>query len=314
MPVAYLRSELDYQSAYMRCFTERNVDLSVLFYQNKKPVGIWPLSLQKKDGLWFFMTNQGPVLPPRFIHEVSDKWQKRFISDALSALRSFFQQAADKICSSWQSNILLETNELGGGTAWRRNLLEAGGVAVPQHELYLDLSLDLSQIHGLIRKSFRSLINEGERQWKVEIHEQVSHELFDAFRLFHQQVAGRVTRSQETWDLQEQTVNAHEGVLLTSRDDHGDLIGASLFSISRDEAVYGVGVYDRSLFDKPISHVLQWEAIKYFKTKGIKWYKVGRRFYPVDRPKPTEKELSISYFKEGFASHLLTEMIIANER
>ena len=115
MPVAYLRSELDYQSAYMRCFTERNVDLSVLFYQNKKPVGIWPLSLQKKDGLWFFMTNQGPVLPPRFIHEVSDKWQKRFISDALSALRSFFQQAADKICSSWQSNILLETNELGGG-------------------------------------------------------------------------------------------------------------------------------------------------------------------------------------------------------
>lgn len=195
--------------------------------------------------------------------------------------------------------------------AWQRDLLEWGGVARPINELYLDLSLELPQIHSLLRKSFRSLINEGEHLWQVEIHPEVSHALFNEFRLLHKQVSGRVTRSQETWDLQEKAVNANEAVLFTSRDASGKLVGASLFSMSHDEAVYGVGVYDRSLFDKPISHVLQWEAIKYLKSQGIKWYKIGRRFYPADQP--TDKELNISYFKEGFASHMLTELIIDNQ-
>ena len=36
---------------------------------------------------------------------------------------------------------------------------------------------------------------------------------------------------------------------------------------------------------------------------SCQWYEIGRRCYPIDRIKPTEKELSISHFKEGFATH-----------
>jgi uncharacterized Fe-S cluster-containing MiaB family protein len=67
--------------------------------------------------------------------------------------------------------------------------------------------------------------------------------------------------------------------------------------------IYGVGAYKRELFDRPIGHGVQMKAIEFLKEKGCQWYEIGRRCYPVDRIKPTEKELSISHFKEGFATH-----------
>jgi len=48
---------------------------------------------------------------------------------------------------------------------------------------------------------------------------------------------------------------------------------------------------------------MQMKAIEALKEKGCKWYEVGQRHYKNDEIKPTEKELSISHFKEGFATH-----------
>ena len=86
-------------------------------------------------------------------------------------------------------------------------------------------------------------------------------------------------------------------------DEKDHLIGASLFEINATAGSYGVGAYVRSLFDKPVAHISQWIAIKYMKSIGIRWYYVGRRSYPKDRPVPTEKEVSIGHFKEGFATN-----------
>jgi len=72
---------------------------------------------------------------------------------------------------------------------------------------------------------------------------------------------------------------------------------------ARDEGVYAVAAYDRSLFDKPLGHVVQYRAIEELKKRKVSWYKIGVRPYGSDNPRPTDKEIKIGEFKQGFSSH-----------
>ena len=67
------------------------------------------------------------------------------------------------------------------------------------------------------------------------------------------------------------------------------------------------------MFDKPVSHVVQWAAIKHLKDMGIKWHYIGQRFYMGDESKPSNKELQIAYFKEGFATNVILRLLIKND-
>jgi len=82
------------------------------------------------------------------------------------------------------------------------------------------------------------------------------------------------------------------------------MVGGALFHTTPDEGLYAVGAYDRSLFDKPLGHVAQALAIEEMVRRGIRWYRIGTRTYPGDSPAPSTKDLNISDFKQGFASHL----------
>lgn len=97
---------------------------------------------------------------------------------------------------------------------------------------------------------------------------------------------------------------------MTARQKDGELIGAAFYEFSRDEAVYSVAAYRRDLFDQPVSHAVHNRAIQHMQELGLKWYHIGMRAYSGDMIKPTDKELSISYFKEGLATHAFFRMIL----
>ena len=78
----------------------------------------------------------------------------------------------------------------------------------------------------------------------------------------------------------------------------------------RDECAYGVGTYDRSLFEKPLGHVVQYCAIELMKARELRWYKIGQRPYPSEQPRATDKEFSIAEFKQGFATHLFPQYVL----
>lgn len=81
------------------------------------------------------------------------------------------------------------------------------------------------------------------------------------------------------------------------------LVGAGFFQTTRDEGLYAVAAYDRALFEKPLGHVVQQHAIEVMKSRGMSWYHIGNRPYPQDIPSPSDKQLRIAAFKQGFASH-----------
>lgn len=312
-PVAYLRSSLDYQYCYMRAFVEDLVDISVILKQNGRCIGIWPLSLRKQQGLYTFATNQGAVLPPIYKKGISDRLVRKYDDMCLAAMQRFYEEMQDKlpVQAEWESTVsFLPSELLSQNIIWEQKCMLARAQASVLHDLYVDLSKTEKELHQNLRKSYRSLLNEGERLWNIEVHDQVDAKLFDEYRLLHKEVSGRVTRPLETWNLQREAVNVGGDFLVTLRNSGQKLIGGGLFEASPHEGCYAVGAYDRSLFDKPVSHVVQWTAIKHLKELGCRWHYVGQRFYPSDVVRPTEKELSIAYFKEGFATDIILRLLL----
>jgi FemAB family protein len=154
-------------------------------------------------------------------------------------------------------------------------------------------------------KSYKSLINQVERLWKIETIIRIERSVWDEFRDLHQKVSGRSTRSMRTWDLHFDSINHGDAFLVTLRGCDSQLVGAGLFFTSRDEGYYAVAAYDRSLFEMPIGHVAQLHAIREMKRRGVLWYGLGLRRYKQEHYRPTDKELSISEFKQGFSSHTI---------
>ena len=87
------------------------------------------------------------------------------------------------------------------------------------------------------------------------------------------------------------------------------MIGGGYFTFSKNEAVYSIGAYDRNLFDKPIGHVIQYEAIQEFIKRKIDWYKLGSIENYNDNDEFSKKMKSIQSFKNGFATHIMSEYI-----
>lgn len=315
IPVAYTLSSLEYQSCYMKAFVEDLIDVSIILCHKGDPIGIWPLSLRKENGRYLFATNQGSVLPPVYREGVSERLVKKYDAACLDAMQRFYTDSLAEVSleEQWEGQASLLPSRLEWqNKIWEQKCMERGAKAFIAHDLYVNLSMTVDDIHKRLRKSYRSLLHEGEHLWDIEIHDKLTPELFDEYRLLHKSVSGRVTRPLETWELQRRAVNEGEGFLVTLRDGNERLIGGGLFSLSPDEGLYAVGAYDRSLFDQPVSHIVQWTAIKHLKELGRQWHYVGQRFYSGDCRKPTDKELSIAYFKEGFATDVFLRIITAN--
>lgn len=128
---------------------------------------------------------------------------------------------------------------------------------------------------------------------------------FDEFRNLHLEVAGRVTRSLETWNIQRaQLLNGFAKLICIFLE--GNLVGCSYISCNRSSALYAVGVYRRDLSHLHLGHLAQWCAIEELNKVGIFKYRLGHLDSSLDKPIST-KEISIGQFKKGFANQITQE-------
>ncbi len=305
IPVAYSLASIEYQLAYQRGHGGVWQDLSLTLLHDKRPCGVWPLSVSVKDDV-VAVTSQGmAVLPPLFVQDMSVKLRK----SVTKKCRVFLE----KLCKGYKIDQWSSAESFSGTSnglsEWHMQFMATGAEAELRHELFVDLSLDVEAIKSYFRKSYKPLISSGTRIWKVGIMDQEDSRVWTDFQRLHLQVSGRVTRSPESWDVHHQAIAHGHAMLVYLRNEQGDMVGGGYFNITRDEGVYGVGAYDRTLFDKPLGHVVQYCAIEEMKARGLSWYKIGLRAYPAQSP--TAKELSISEFKQGFATHCFPQFIIS---
>ena len=298
LPVAYSRAMIDYQLSYWQGNGRNIKDLSFVLYWDKQPCAIWPLSLAlgEENPLG---SNGDCILPPIFVSGFSLNSQKKLLTACLDFIDylSLYLKAKYWIGTESYSNKL-------GISEWHQRALCRGAVSSLSYELFIDLEPSLAEIKLGFRKSYKPLINAGVKQWQINILSEQNESVWSEFKALHLEVAGKKTRSDESWQLQHAAMSIKQAFLVYLRDDENRMVGGGFFHITRNEGVYAVGAYDRSLFDKPLGHVVQYRAVEEMKARGLRWYKIGARPYPADKPSPTEKELSIAEFKQGFASHL----------
>ncbi|CAN5832821.1 hypothetical protein BH11PSE12_BH11PSE12_00270 [soil metagenome] len=302
----YAASMIDYQHVYLASNDQIFVDISMVLLNDGKPCAIWPLSLIYRKNCKL-TTYGSPVLPPFFVSNLSSRTIKKIIANGLKFIQ-ILQNALSIECLQISESSPPDTLA-NGLTEWHQQWLSLGASISVKHNLYVDLSLSLEEIKSKFRKSYRSLINVGQKLWSAHVMDSqcANEECWNEFKSLHRHVAGRVTRDDESWALQYQMIKNDEALLICLRDlsNENRLIGAGFFQMTRDSAQYAVAAYDRDLFDQPIGHIVQMRAIEQMKKRGIRWYEIGERMFPCDEPKPSEKELAISLFKQGFATHLL---------
>ena len=274
-------------------------DCSIIILWDNKPAAVWPLSFSRKNQIGF-LTSQGlPVLPPIFISDCAYGSRKRIIKGCLDvANRISIAMGID----SWESGESF--SNIFGISDWHIESKNRGSTCTLYYDLFLDLKPDLTEIRKNFRKSYKPLINSGAKLWTVGLLKKGDESIWQEYRVLHEKVSGRKTRSDLTWNMQLQEIEKGKSFLVWLRSTSGEMVGGGLFNLTKDECVYAVGAYNRSLFDKPLGHVVQFSAITEMKERGIHWYKLGSRYFHAKCSGSTDKEVRIGEFKQGFASHV----------
>lgn len=291
---------LDYQIAYMRSAGWVVEDYSVTLLHDGRAAALCPLLVFFKEREVLLSSSTTEVFPPLFIAGVAGSVKKRLTKDWLGVVRQLAKRAG---AVDWSSQEAFRNQQ--GLSDWHHLLMADGAQLAVAHDWYVDLSLDMANIKAGFRTSYKSLINKAGRLWQVKVVSgRGDKALWETFHALHALVSGRQTRSQATWDLQWEAVIQGRGFLVCLLDVASRMVGGGYFHFTPDEAVYAVGAYDRALFDKPLGHAVQHRAIQELKSRGIRWYRIGRQCYATDTPAPSDKECAISSFKSGFATHL----------
>lgn len=306
IPVVYTWHFVDYNTVYFNSFSDSSIDISLIIYNDNMPCAIWPLVFDgsKKEPLKS-INNQygGIVIPPLFIDNFSKKSQRRIIKFCVKFLNLLLEESNGEC---WKTNDLSTKGDVG---YWHQIILEKGGVLDKiNYAMYVDLTMSIEQIRSNIRKSFRPLISSGLKKWNVRVMDKYNDNTWEEFRELHKAVAGRVTRSIETWNIQREAIKSSNAFLVYVVDSNDNMVGGGYFDMSDYECNYSSGVYNRELSDQPLGHIVQYHAILTMKDKGRKLYLLGDRFYNEELPYITHKRVQISNFQQGFSSKILPKI------
>ena len=291
--VFHLRSTVDYHIEYYS-----GEDLSFVLYENNRAIAVLPLFVYVKDQQWKISGDGHNLIEPLFVSKVPRKMQKRLLAKIVKLIEDISTKLKVERVEIYNSGTNLSN--------WYLLWLEKADRSFVTYQLTIELGLTIEDIKSRFRKSYKPLINKAYRELDIEICNNNIDYVFEEFRLLHLEVAGRETRSRKTWDIHKKQVKDKEAFLVTVRLKK-QLIGAGLFTYTQNMGAYSVGVYKRELFDMPIGHGVQMKAIEKMKDIGCDSYLIGEKVTKLGISQPTQKELSISHFKEGFSGYVYAQ-------
>lgn len=167
-------------------------------------------------------------------------------------------------------------------------------------ESKVNLLLDYNVIRQSFRKSYKSLISKFSKKIELKVYnsENINLNIYKEFKNLHFNEAGRITRSEKTWEIHFDMIKNSLAVLICA-ELNDELIGAALFIHSPYSAYYGVSASNKDLKKTlPITHLLIDKAIHYYKDLGLLNLILGT-FEPDSKD---EKLRGISGFKSAFSN------------
>lgn len=306
IPVFYMEHYVNYQTVIFKHLSDSSKDISLILYNDKRPCGVWPIVFDINDKEPIKSINNhygGIVIPPLFIKNFPKKSQRKVIKKCIDFLNKLLVTSKKKY---WRTN---ELSLSGDMSQWNQILLEMGAILDKvNYEMFMDLSLPIKEIRSSIRKSFRPLVSSGLKNWHITVMDNYCDKTWNEFIKLHKKVAGRITRSVESWNIQHEAIRSGDAFLVYVSSTKGDMVGGGYFDMSKDQCNYSVGTYDKKLSNHPLGHMVQYQAILTMKEKGKKIYYLGDRFYKEDLPLISKKRVDISYFQQGFSNQIFPRL------
>ena len=267
--------------------------LSFSYAKDGKAVFILPIFLYEIDNE-FIVSSDGmnlyePLYSRHITVSVRNKINKKIHRFLNNVLNDIGVACYNSVCKKSEMS------------SWHELVMQKSYADFNLYNYHVDLKLSLPDIKSFIRKSYKPLASKALRTWDYTVHEKCTDQMVQDFRELHIDVSGRITRSEKSWLIQADQVNAGEGFLIFIKNND-ELIGAAFFLYNKENAVYAVAAYKRELFELPIGHGVQILAIDFLKEKNVKNYFLGS-YHASWLKDVTEKELAIEDFKKGFSTH-----------
>lgn len=166
----------------------------------------------------------------------------------------------------------------------------------------IDLTQPVESLWRNVRKGHKSAIKAGQKGFSIRHWlGDVSDEDFRAYQELHALAAGRVTRSQATFDAMRLWIR-NGAALLAGAHHEGRWIGFVYVLLYRGGAFYASACNHPELaLGLPVGHALLWEAIVRCREAGIELLEMGLQTYPSHAATAeSDKLISIARFKRGF--------------
>ena len=124
-------------------------------------------------------------------------------------------------------------------------------------------------------------------------------------RVAHYKSSGSITRSDKTWKVMANNARHGFGTVFVAYSDNGIPVSylycGEFYNMAWGWSQVNIKEYEKEWSPRAL---LEWEAMRYYKEKDYKFYEIGERFYKNSMYNPTEKEVSISEFKERYGVYM----------
>ena len=266
------------------------IDLSLIVYENKKPVSIIPFFYDKtiKNFLYEkYKFNANTIIEPIFSEKCNNKTKNKVYDIFFSVLTSKLD------------HILFSTTFSNNFQApyWYLNRFDHCKLYEKKNLLYLDLEkLDS------IKKKLK--IPKIANKIKINIlYKKNDKQIWNQVKNLHKNMHGS-TRSLKSWELQKNSLDSGDGLLSYILDDKNNVLASNFFYITKDESRYAMSVSSKNLVNYYGAH-LNISSLEYIKKLGIKWHFLGSS--KLDFLKTDFKKINIAKFKEKFSSTVILD-------
>ena len=174
----------------------------------------------------------------------------------------------------------------------------------------INLELEEKEIFKRIKSNHKNEIKKILNLENIEIliydYKNYQRNLIMEMMSMHKKVVGRLTRSMETWKLNEKMIIQKKGFLVKVLMNKKP-ISYSFFNHNYFECNYFSSVSDKESFKlRGINHLSIWEAIKFAKKIGNKKFRLGTTKYLYTRSKEQieTKMKNIAFFKSRFCGEI----------
>ena len=295
---SYLPNLIAYQKFYSGKIEK---DLSFVIVQSNNILAICPLFLELYGNNKTF-TNSGEYLrSPIIKSDLNIKYKNKIEKECFNKIDELAKKYNVKK-TMFLLDPLPENHKYN-------YLMKYGYLDTSINTSIMDLTKNKEEMWSSLRNSYKSLINNGKKKYEVIIvdAEKTDYKAHNLYKELHHKTAGRITRCQETWDLQYEMLK-DDNAMLIGLKDFDMFVAFSYFSHHNGKACYGSSSDDPDYkTDIPLEHTIIWSAIEYYKKRNFKlleigWQSFGKQIFD----HPSQKYINLSFFKRGFGGEIRT--------